>query len=70
MGEARLIGQDFVHQDMEKIKVIQESFKTAQKGHESYIDVRRRELEFEEGDIVYLKISFLEGVVIFGKKGM
>ena len=29
----------------------------------------RRELEFEEGDKVYLKISPMKGVMRFGKKG-
>ena len=56
MGEAGLIGQDLVHQAMEKIKVIQERFKTAQKVHESYSEVRRRELEFEVDDWVYLNV--------------
>ena len=28
-----------------------------------------RDLEFEEGDKVYLKISHMKGVVRFGKKG-
>ena len=34
-----------------------------------YADNRRRDLEFEEGDKVYLKISPMKGVVRFGKKG-
>ena len=35
----------------------------------SYADHSRRDLEFEEGDKVYLKISSNKGVVRFGKKG-
>ena len=35
----------------------------------SYADHRRRDLEFEEGDKVYFKISVVKGVVGFGKKG-
>ena len=35
----------------------------------SYVDHRRRDLEFKEGDKVYLKISPMKGVVRFGKKG-
>ena len=34
----------------------------------SYVDNRRRDLEFKEGDKVYLKISQMKGVVRFGKK--
>ena len=35
----------------------------------SYADNRRRNLEFEVGDWVYLKISPMKGVMIFGKMG-
>ena len=35
----------------------------------SYGDHRRRDLEFEEGDKVYLKISPMKEVVRFSKKG-
>ena len=35
----------------------------------SYADNRRRNLEFEEGDMVYLKISPMKGVFRFGNKG-
>ena len=35
----------------------------------SYADHRRKYLEFEDCDKVYLKISPMKGVVRFGKKG-
>ncbi|KAH0738137.1 hypothetical protein KY290_036842 [Solanum tuberosum] len=35
----------------------------------SYTDVRRRELEFDVDDWVYLKVSPMKGVMRFGKKG-
>ncbi|WMV49180.1 hypothetical protein MTR67_042565 [Solanum verrucosum] len=69
IGEAGLIGPDLVHQAMEKVKVIQERLKTAQSHQKSYTDVRRRELEFEVDDWVYLKVSPMKGVMRFGKKG-
>ncbi|WMV33502.1 hypothetical protein MTR67_026887 [Solanum verrucosum] len=62
-------GPDLVHQAMEKVKVIQERLKTAQSHQKSYTDVRRRELEFEVDDLVYLKVSPMKGAMIFGKKG-
>ena len=34
----------------------------------SYIDVRRRDLEFEVDDWVYLTVSPLKGIMRFGKK--
>ncbi|WMV23727.1 hypothetical protein MTR67_017112 [Solanum verrucosum] len=69
VGEAGLIGPYLVHQAMKKVKVIQERLKTAQSRQKSYTDVRRRELEFEVDDWVYLKISPMKGVMRFGKKG-
>jgi len=69
VGEVGLIGPDLVHQAMEKVKVIQERLKTTQSLQKSYTDVRRRELEFEVDDLVYLKFSPMKGVMKFGKKG-
>nr|AAV31171.1 Putative polyprotein, identical [Solanum tuberosum] len=69
VGEAGLIGPNLVHQAMEKVKVIQERLKTAQSRQKSYTDVRRRALEFEVDNWVYLKVSPMKGVMRVGKKG-
>ncbi|WMV42223.1 hypothetical protein MTR67_035608 [Solanum verrucosum] len=69
VGDAELIGQDMVHQAMEKVKIIQERLKTAQSRQKSYTDVRRKDLEFEVHDWIYLKVSPMKGVMRFGKKG-
>ncbi|KAH0723069.1 hypothetical protein KY289_006113 [Solanum tuberosum] len=69
VGEEGLLGPDLVHQAMEKVKVIQERLKMAQSRQKSYTDVRRRALEFEVDDWVYLKVSPMKGVMRFGKKG-
>ncbi|KAH0728078.1 hypothetical protein KY284_003943 [Solanum tuberosum] len=69
VGEVGLIGQDLVHQAMEKMNVIQERLKMAQSRQKSYIDVRRRVLEFEVNDWVYLKVSPMKGVMRFCKNG-
>ena len=42
---------------------------TAQSRQKSYVDVRRKDLEFAAGDFVWLKISPMKGVVRFGKRG-
>ncbi|WMV13633.1 hypothetical protein MTR67_007018 [Solanum verrucosum] len=54
---------------MEKVGVIQDRLKTAQSRQKSYTDVRRRDLEFEVDDWVYRKVSPVNGVMRFGKKG-
>ncbi|XP_024027728.1 uncharacterized protein LOC112093470 [Morus notabilis] len=42
---------------------------TAQDCQKSYADKRRRPLEFNEEDSVFLKIASMKGVMRFGKKG-
>ncbi|XP_070010131.1 uncharacterized protein [Nicotiana sylvestris] len=69
VGEVELLGPDLVHHAMEKVKVIQERMKTAQSRQKSYANVRRRELEFQVDDWVFLKVSPMKGVIRFGKKG-
>ncbi|XP_024033103.1 uncharacterized protein LOC112095405 [Morus notabilis] len=43
--------------------------KTAQDRQKSYVNNRRRPLEFSEEDSVFLKIAPMKGVMHFGKKG-
>ena len=42
---------------------------TAQSRQKSYIDKRRRPLEFQVRDSVFLKVAPIKGVMRFGKKG-
>ena len=63
------MGTDIVEEANEKIRVIRQRLQTAQSRQKSYADRRRRELEFEVGDLVYLKVSPMKGVQRFGLKG-
>ena len=54
---------------VEKIALIKEILKTAQIRQKSYVDNRRRDLEFEVGDHVFLKVSPMMYVMRFGRKG-
>ena len=58
-----------MEQATESIFNIKERMRTSQSRQKSYADKRRRPLEFEKGDHVFLKISPIKGVVRFGKKG-
>jgi hypothetical protein len=49
--------------------MVQENLKAAQSRQRSYADTRRRELSFEVGDYVYLKVSPIRGTKRFGVKG-
>ena len=54
---------------MEKVRLIRDDLKMAQSLQKSFVDNRKRDLEFMAGDLIYLKISSMKGVIMFGKKG-
>jgi hypothetical protein len=49
--------------------MVRENLKTTQSGQRSYADTKRRDLSFEVGDYVYLKVSPIGGIKRFGVKG-
>ena len=49
--------------------MIRDILSTAYSHQKSYANNRKRALEFEVGDQVYLNISPMKGVMRFGKKG-
>ena len=53
----------------EKVKVVRDNLKIARNRQKSYSDNRRKDLQFEIGDRVFLKISPWKGVLRFGKRG-
>ncbi|WMV42033.1 hypothetical protein MTR67_035418, partial [Solanum verrucosum] len=66
--ETALIGPDSIYDAMEKVQLIRDRLKTAQSRQKSYADVRKRDLEFQIDDWVFLKVSPMKGVMRFGKK--
>ena len=48
---------------------MQKGLKIAQDRQKSYADTRKRELEFEVGDIVFLKVAPCKRVIRFQKRG-
>ena len=69
VGEFELLGPDIVYETMEKFWILRDRLKTTYSRQKSYVDNRRRDLEFYIGDWVYLKISPMKGVMVFGKEG-
>nr|AAS07330.1 putative polyprotein [Oryza sativa Japonica Group]ABF98050.1 retrotransposon protein, putative, Ty3-gypsy subclass [Oryza sativa Japonica Group] len=67
-GERQVFGTDILREAEEKVKIIQERLRVAQSRHKSYADNRRRDLSFEEGDHVYLRVMPLRGVDCFHTK--
>jgi hypothetical protein len=68
-GEKQVFGPDILLEAEENIKMVRDNLKIAQSRQRSYADTRRRELSFELGDFVYLKVSPIRGVKRFGVKG-
>ncbi|KAK6139542.1 hypothetical protein DH2020_026717 [Rehmannia glutinosa] len=56
VGEKRIIGPDIVEKTVEKIDLIKNRIKIAQDRQKSYVDKRRKDLVFQIGDKVFLKI--------------
>ena len=56
-GESVVLGPNIVQQTTEKVKLIQEKMKASQSRQKSYHDKRRKDLEFQEGDHVFLRVT-------------
>ena len=55
MGERSTTGQDLIRDTSEKVDLIQKHLLMAKRRKKSYADRRRRPLEFEVGDHVFLE---------------
>ena len=69
IGEKAVVGPDLVLQSVEGVQKIRQRMKAAQDRYKSYADKRRKPLEFEAGDHVFLKVSSTKSVVRFGVRG-
>ena len=64
-----MIGPEIIQDAAEKIALIKRRLETAASRQKSYADPKRRDVEFQVGDYVFLKVSPMKGVMSFGKKG-
>ena len=56
VGESSITGPDLIRDTSEKVILIRQHLLMAQSRQKSYVYVRRRPLEFEVGDHVFLKV--------------
>jgi hypothetical protein len=68
-GDKLIFGLDLIDEAEVTVSHIQDNLKARKSRQESYANKRRRYLEFEVGDHVYLKVSPMKGVKRFGMKG-
>ena len=68
VGERSITGPDLIRDTSENVGLIWKHLLTAQSWKKSYADRRRRPLEFEVGDHIFLKVMPKRGVVRFDKR--
>ena len=68
VGDRQLFGPDLIKESEQKVKLIRDRLKVAQSRQKSYADSKRKEIVYEVGDRVYLRVSPLR-VKSFGVKG-
>jgi hypothetical protein len=68
-GERKIFGPDLITEAEEKVRTIQNNLKATQSRQRSYADKRRRPLQFQIGDFVYLRVCPTRGIQRFGVKG-
>jgi len=69
VGDRKILGPEIVQLTTDKVQLIQQRLKTAKSRYKSYADIRRKKLEFQVGDYVFLRVSPSKGIVRFGKRG-
>ena len=69
LSEKKVIGPELVQETEEKVKMIRERLKIATDRHKSYANMKRKDIRYEIGDKVFLKVSPWKKVLRFGKKG-
>ncbi|KAL0404877.1 UNVERIFIED_CONTAM: Transposon Ty3-G Gag-Pol polyprotein [Sesamum radiatum] len=68
-GLRQLEGPELIQETVEKIQTVKKCLKAAQDRQKSYVDKHRREMEYEVGDKVFLKVSPWKGILRFGRQG-
>lgn len=68
-GESQVFGPEILREAERQVQVIKQNLRTAQSRQKSYADAKRRNVTFEVGDFVYLKVSPMKGMKRFNVKG-
>ena len=68
MNEHKAIGLDIVKDTEAKVQVIRQRLKPASDRQKSYANLKKRDIEYEVGDNVFLKVSSWRKALPFGQK--
>ncbi|GJZ29190.1 putative reverse transcriptase domain-containing protein [Tanacetum coccineum] len=68
VGDVHPTGLEIIHETTKKIIQIKSIIQAARDRQRSYVDVKRKPLDFQVGDKVMLKVSPRKEVICFGKR--
>ncbi|KAK5771842.1 hypothetical protein PVK06_048093 [Gossypium arboreum] len=68
LSEKKMHGVELIRETEEKVKVIRDSIKAASDRQKSYADLKRKEIEFQVGDRVFLRVSPWKKILRVGRK--
>jgi hypothetical protein len=68
-GDWKVFGPGVLEEAEKQVHMVKKNLRVAQSIQKSYADHRRRELSFEVGDFVYLKVSPMRGLCHFKVRG-
>nr|GFA40251.1 putative reverse transcriptase domain-containing protein [Tanacetum cinerariifolium] len=69
VGDVQLTGPEIIHETTKKILQIRQHLQAVRDRQRSYVNIRRKPLEFQVRDHVMLKVAPRKGVIHFGKRG-
>ena len=69
LSEKKVIGPNLIQETKEKVKMIKERLKVAVDKQKSYTDLKRKDIQYEIDDKVFLQVSPWKKVMRFGRKG-
>ena len=68
-GDSKIFGSEVLLEAERKVHLVRQHLKTAQSCQKSYYDGKHRQMDFEVGEYVYLKVTPLKGRKRFQVKG-
>ena len=69
LSKKKVIGPDLIQETKEKVKMIRERLKVVIDRQKSYVSMKRKDIRYEIGEKVFLKVSPWKKVMRFGKNG-
>ena len=69
LNEHKIIGPDLVKYIEEKVQIIQQKLKATSDRQMSYANLKRKDIEYEVGEKIFLKVSPWKKILRFHKKG-